>query len=155
MSGGAYEYVMGYYEKAYEYIDVAGLKQEWKEQWFDEKKLENIEEDALAKFCKYGKKLEESGGIQGYKYVGISYWGQDNDGADAYQMIFNINYAGKETLFDIIVSNHGVEYFSGDGSFQTDPLAQFAIWSEYLWQDYEGCYFDFNLKEYVYPNESN
>ena len=67
-------------------------------------------------------------------------------------MIFKIKYAGEETLFDIMVSNDGVEYFSGSGSFVTDPLAQFAIWSEYLWQDYEGCYFDPNLKEYVYPN---
>lgn len=143
----------GNYEKAYGYVDVAGLKQEWLEQWFDEEKLEHIEKDGLEKFCEYGEKLEESGGIQGYEYVGISLSGYENDGTPIYQMIFKINYAGEETLFDIMVSNDGIEFFSGSGSFKTDPLAQFAIWSEYLWQDYEGCYYDPDLNEYVYPNE--
>jgi len=46
------------------------------------------------------------------------------------------------------VSDDGVEHFSGGGSFVDDPLAQFSIWSEYLWQDYEGCYFDPELGEY-------
>ena len=143
----------GNYEKAYSYIDIAGLKQEWLKRWFDEEKLKNIEADGLAKFCELGAKLEEHGGIQGYEYVGISHYGHDNDGTPIYQMIFKVNYAGKETLFDIMVSNDGIEYFSGNGSFETDPLAQFAIWSEYLWQDYEGCYYDPDLNEYVYPNK--
>ncbi len=142
----------GDYEKAYTYINVEGLRQEWLEQWFDEKTLENMEEDALVKFCEFGENLERHGGIQGYQYVGISYSGE-NRNKDIYQLLFKIKYAGEETLFSIMVSNDGVEYFSGNGSFLTDPLAQFAIWSEYLWQSYEGCYFDPDLKEYVYPEQ--
>ena len=143
----------GNYEKAYKYIDIEGLKEEWLEQWFDEETLVNIQSDGLEKFCEYGRKVTEKGGISEYEYVGISLRGYENDGTPIYQMIFKIKYAGEETLFDIMVSNDGVEYFSGSGSFVTDLLAQFAIWSEYLWQDYEGCYFDPNLKEYVYPNK--
>lgn len=113
----------GDYEKAYQYIDIDGLKQEWLEQWFDEKKLENIQSDGLAKFCEYGAKVEENGGIQGYEYIGISLYAQDNDSTPIYQIIFKINYAGEETLFDIMVSDDGIEYFSGSESFITDPLA--------------------------------
>lgn len=142
----------GNYEKAYSYIDIKGIRQEWLDRWFDEEKLKNIVSDGLTVFCEYGEKLEKHGGIQGYKYVGISPYGEDNDGTPIYQMIFKINYAGKVTLFDIMVSDDGIEYFIGSGSFVTDPLAQFAIWSEYLWQYYEGCYYDPNLNEYIYPN---
>lgn len=143
----------GNYEKAYRYVDIDGLKQEWSERWFDEEKLENIQSDGLVKFCEYGKKVEEKGGISEYKYVGISLAGYDSNNAPFYQMVFKVMYNGEQTLFDVMVSDDGVEYFGGSGSFVTDPLAQFAIWSEYLWQDYEGCYYDPDLKEYVYLNK--
>lgn len=65
----------GDYEKAYKYIDIDGLKQEWLKQWFDEEKLVNIQSDGLAKFCEYGAKVEEKGGISGYEYTGISHYG--------------------------------------------------------------------------------
>ena len=143
----------GNYKKAYTYIDIAGLEQEWLDRWFDKKTLENIEADGLKKFCEYGEALEAHGGIAGYKYIGISYCGKEDDGTDIYQLAFKIKYAGEEAPFSIMVSNDGIEYFSGNGSFVTDPLAQFAIWSEYLWQSYEGCYYDPDLQEYVYPDE--
>ncbi|MBQ8559320.1 MAG: zf-HC2 domain-containing protein [Tyzzerella sp.] len=37
----------GDYEKAYQYIDIDGLKQEWLEQWFDEKNLKISSQTAL------------------------------------------------------------------------------------------------------------
>ena len=106
----------GNYEKAYQYIDIEGLKEEWLEQCFDEETLVNIQSDGLEKFCEYGRKVTEKGGISEYEYVGISLCGYENDGTPFYQMIFKIKYAGEETLFDIMVSNDGVEYFSGSGS---------------------------------------
>ena len=138
------------YTIAYNYLNIEGLKQEWLEEWFDEEKLANIEDDAMAKFCELGAKLDDAGGIDSYKYIGISFFGEDTDGMKVYQIVYKIQFAGKETLFHLYVSDDGVEYFISGGSFVDDPLAQFSIWSEYLWQDYKGCYFDPDLKEYVY-----
>lgn len=141
----------GNYTEAYKYIDIEGKKQEWLEEWFDEEKLVNMEEDGLAKFCEYGAKLEEIGGIQSYEYLGISLCAYDDE-LPIYRMFYKIQVAGKNVSFLINVSNDGIESFSGGGSFLNDPLAQFSIWSEYLWQDYAGCYFDPDLKQYVYYN---
>lgn len=138
------------YSLAYNYLDIAELKQEWLEEWFDEETLANIEDAALAKFCEMGVVLDDAGGIDSYNYVGISFHGEDHDGSKIYQIVYKIQFAGKETLFHVNVSEDGIESFHGGGSFVDDPLAQFSIWSEYLWQDYRGCYFDPELGEYVY-----
>lgn len=138
------------YALAYNYLDIAGLKQEWLEEWFDEETLVNMEDDALAKFCETGGRLDDAGGIDSYKYIGISFSGEETDGTKVYRIVYKIQFAGKETLVHLDVSEDGVERFNGGGSFVDDPLAQFSIWSEYLWQDYEGCYFDPELGEYVY-----
>lgn len=143
----------GDYEKAYTYMDIEGLKEEWLSRWFDEGKLTNMYSDGLAKFCEYGEKVERNGGISDYQYMGISHHSHEEDGTPVYQILFKIHYAGKEILFDVMVSDDGIEYFSGGGSFLISPLAQFSIWSEYLWQDYQGCYFDPELKEYVFPSD--
>lgn len=138
------------YSLAYNYLDIAELKQEWLEEWFDEETLANMEDKALAKFCEMGSVLDDAGGIDSYKYVGISFHGEESDGTRIYQIVYKIQFAGKETLFHVNVSEDGVESFHGGGSFVDDPLAQFSIWAEYLWQDYEGCYFDPEKGEYVY-----
>ena len=141
------------YSSAYNYLDIADLKTEWLEEWFDEETLSNMEDDAMAKFCEMGAVLDEAGGIENYKYVGISLIGEERDGSKIYQIVYKIQFAGKETLFHVKVSEDGIESFHGGGSFIDDPLAQFSIWAEYLWQDYEGCYFDPELGEYVYYDD--
>ena len=139
----------GNYEKAFDYINISGIKQEWAEEWFDDAILADIKTDGKNKFCEYGDKLEQSGGISGCKYVGISLCGERR-GEPIYRLVYSVRYADKDVLFDIIVSDDGVEYFGGGGSFVTDPLAQFSIWSEYLWQEYAGCFFDPDTGTYVY-----
>ena len=141
------------YTLAYNYLDIADLKEEWLAEWFDEETLANMEDDALAKFCEMGTILDAAGGIESYSYVGISLRAEDNDGTKIYRIVYKIQFAGKSTLFRVDVSEEGVEHFSGGGSFLDDPLAQFSIWAEYLWQDYEGCYFDPKLGEYVYYDD--
>jgi len=138
------------YTLAYNYLDIAELKKEWLEEWFDEETLDNMEEKALEKFYQMGGILDEAGGIESYQYVGISFIGEDGDGTKIYRIVYKIQFAGKQTLFYVDVSEEGVESFHGGGSFVDDPLAQFSIWSEYLWQDYENCYFDPELGAYVY-----
>jgi len=127
----------GDYEKAYKYIDVDGIKQEWlNDGTFDEEMLENIKSDGLAKFSEYGMKLEENGGILGYKYVGISLDSEKDDGTPVYQMIFKIDCGDYKRFIGVTVSNDGIDHIlvSDDNG---KPLAQFANWSYYLWQEYE------------------
>lgn len=143
----------GNYEKAYEYIDIDGLKKEWLSEWFEEDKLANIKEDGLAKFCEYANKVEQAGGIEKSEYIGISISSYKTDKMPVYKLVFKIRFSGKDKMFYVYVSSDGVENFSGEGSFLTDPLAQLSIWSEYLWQDYRGCYYDPELKEYVYSED--
>lgn len=140
----------GNYEKAYEYLDIGELKREWLDEWFEEEKLVNMEADGLAKFCEYGARVEAMGGIDSYEYIGISLAGSDMDGNAVYRLFFEIRISGETQTFQVDVSNDGIEGFFGGGSFLDDPLAQFSIWKEYLWQDYAGCYYDPGLKEYVY-----
>ena len=104
-------------------------------------------------FCAYGQKLEEAGGIGSYEYVGIHKCGFDEDDRVWYRLVFNIEVGDHWETFHMDVSQGGVGRFGGQGSFWDDPLAQFSLWSEYLWQDYEGCYFDADLKQYVYYEE--
>lgn len=131
-------------------MDIAELKQEWLEEQFDEETLANMEDDAISKFCELGARLDEAGGIERYQYIGISFSSEEADGTKVYQIVYKIPFAGKETLFYLYVSDDGVEYFIGGGSHVDDPLARFSIWSEYLWQDYAGCYFDPETGDYVY-----
>lgn len=138
------------YTLAYNYLDIADLKKEWLEEWFTEERLADMEGKALEKFCQMGSILDDAGGIESHKYVGISQIGEDWDGTKVYRIVYKIRFAGKETLFYVDVSEEGVERFHGGGSFVDDPLARFSIWSEYLWQDYEGCYFDPEKGAYVY-----
>lgn len=140
----------GNYTKAYQYINIDTLKQQWLEKWFDEETLENMEADGLAKFCEYGQKLEETGGIDRYEYIGITLCGQNFNGNSVYRLIYKVQLGSATQTFHIDVSQDGVDHIGSDTSFHDDPLAQFSIWSEYLWQDYEGCYFDPDLNEYVY-----
>lgn len=140
----------GDYEKAYEYIDVEEIREEWLRTWFDAERLSDLENDGRTKFCEYGQRLEEAGGIEDYEYVGITMCSFDSNGEKTYRLVYKITYDGKSEMIDIDASQNGIDSFGCQGSFWDNPLAQFSLWSEYLWQDYEGCYFDTDLKQYVY-----
>ena len=140
----------GNYEEAYECIDMDAIRERWLQTWFDEEKLVNLQSDGQEMFCDLGQKFEEAGGIDSYKYVGIHKGGIDEEGGVWYRLVFNIQAGDRSETFSVDVSQGGIDRFSGQGSFGDDPLAQFSIWSEYLWQEYEGCYFDPDLKQYVY-----
>ena len=139
----------GNYEKAYQYIDVGEIRERWLETWFDEDKLVNLQSDGQEVFCSLGQKLEDAGGIDSYEYVGIHNGGFSEHGGVFYQLVFNIKVGDHSELFSVDVFQGGVGRLGAQGSNE-DPLAQFSLWSEYLWQDYEGCYFDTDLKQYVY-----
>jgi len=142
----------GNYEKAYEYIDMEKKKQEWIEDWFEEEELANIKEEGLVKFCELGAKLEELGGIEEYRYSGKSIYSYQDEEQKipAYRLEYRILFNEKWQSFALYMSEGAVAHFGGGGSLWVDPLAAFSSWTEFLWQDYAGCYYDTELRQYVY-----
>ena len=141
----------GDYEKAYEYIDIECKKQQWLEKWFEEEDLVDIKEKGLEKFCEFGQKLEDAGGIEKYVYIEMYVVSRRDDGTQIYRMEYRVRYMNNRwDDFIVDVSEDGVSFFTNSESFLVDPLAALGAWGEYLWQDYQGCYYDPELKQYVY-----
>ncbi len=145
----------GEYEKCFEYFDVDGIKNRWLQDDFEEGELTDFESKAKEIFLKYAKKTEALGGIEKYSYIGMYHISSRGNGTPIYRVSFRIVFEGEYEVFCIDVSKNGVEKFTADGSFVTDPLAQFSIWPEYLWQHYQGCYYDPDLGDYVYKDKKN
>ena len=76
--------------------------------------------------------------------------GIDHRGSKVYQITYQIRFDGKDQRFLVDISANGICGLGGASGSIKDPLAQFCIWSEWLWQDYRGCYWDFDLQQYVY-----
>lgn len=110
----------------------------------EEEKLENMEEDARRVFCKSAELLKNAGGIEKPKLLAI------DEQLDRYVIYYTIEVNGKEQEFSMDATDRGIIGFAGDGSFIDDPVAHFGEWSEFLWQEYEGCYFDAETNQYVY-----
>lgn len=139
------------YERAFEFVYTDGLKEEWLQEWFTEAELVDFYDAAPAKFCEMAAELSEAGGIEAYEYIGCRLEGYDQyNGGDIYEYLYSVTVAGEEHSLSISVSDKGVCAFGCEGSFLTDPLARFGMWTEYLWQDYSGCYFDPESGQYVY-----
>ena len=143
----------GDYEEAFSYWDVESKKYEWLENHdFKMEDLVNFEEDALKKFSDLGEdKVESRGGIESFEYIGIAAsHGNDYRGNKVYEIAYRVKFDGKDQRFFVNISKNGVCGLCGADGFIQDPLVQFCMWSEWLWQDYQGCYWDFDLQQYVY-----
>ena len=144
----------GEYEKAFQYVSLDEKRNQWLQQWFTEDKMEHFEEDAKAKFVSLGEKLEQAGGIDEVKYLGIDVGGL-SDGAIYYLVRFSLVFDGVRYRVEVTVSDKGVTSLLAGGRLFGNPLEELSIWSEYLWQDYSGCYFDPEFGNYVYYDESH
>lgn len=144
----------GNYEKAFQYLNLEGRKNDWLELFFTEEEMANFEEDAKAKFLEMGEKLEQAGGIQQVQCLGIEVGGLD-EGATYYLVRFSLMFDETRCKVDVTVSNQGVISLLAGGQLFGNELQQFSIWSEYLWQDYAGCYFDPDSGDYVYYDKVN
>ena len=133
------------YEAAFHHLYLEPMKERWLSDWFEEEKLENIEEDAMRVFCESAILLNNAGGIENPKLLAI------DRQSDYYVIYYTIEINGKEAEFFMDVTDRGIIGFAGDGSFIDDPVAHLGAWSEFLWQEYEGCYFDSETKQYIYP----
>ncbi|MDE5698329.1 MAG: zf-HC2 domain-containing protein [Lachnospiraceae bacterium] len=134
----------GNYEAAFSHIDIAQIKEDWLDEWFDEETLENIEEDAQRVFCESASLLVDDGGITDYQFLGIA------KQIDSYKIYYSVIVNGTEQELSLYVNDQGIERFGGNGSFLDNPIAHFGQWSEYLWEEYEGCYFDPETMQYIY-----
>lgn len=142
----------GNYEKAFRYLDIEAKRQEWLQNWFDEEKLVNLETDGREKFCELGAKLEELGGIQSYEYIGVSFSGYHDRGVPCYDITYKIRFEDQESLMQISATNDGIIFFSCGTGYVLDTLSRFSRWSQLLWEDYQGCYYDQELKAYVFTD---
>ena len=133
------------YEAAFQHLYLEPMKESWLSDWFEEEKLENMEEDAMRVFCESATLLKNVGGIENPKFLAI------DELTDHCVIYYTIEVNGKEEEFFMDVTDRGIVGFYGHGSFIDDPVAHFGEWSEFLWQEYEGCYFDSETKQYIYP----
>ena len=65
-------------------------------------------------------------------------------------LYYTVIVDGQEQELLLNVADQGIIRFSNHGSFIYEPVAHFGQWSEYLWEEYEGCYFDPETKQYIY-----
>lgn len=79
--------------------------------------------------------------------------GNTFSGETYYRLSFSLEFEGMKTKMEVEVTNGGVLSYST--STEVPELNLLSMWSEYLWQDYRGCYFDPELGEYVYYDETN
>lgn len=134
----------GDYDAAFDHFYLDLKKTEWLERWFDEGKLANMDADAREIFYECASMLIEAGGLQNYEFLSI----EEQD--ECYYLRYNICVNDQIQNFVIIVTDKGITDIIADGSFLDDPMGRLAFWSEQLWEDYSGCYFDPDTKQYVY-----
>lgn len=134
----------GDYEGAFSYIDVEGVTEEWLEEFFDAETMANIKEDSLSVFCDAAVMLDDAGGIEEYQYIGIQKQPFN------YALYYTVLIDGEAHPVTVDVTDQGVGRFRCGGSFLDDPIAHLGMWPEYLWEDYEGCYYDPETGTYIY-----
>lgn len=128
----------GEYESAFQRLDLDSEKTFFLDEWFEEEDLVNFEEDAHRMFLESAQRFIDAGGIQEAKFLSVS----ANPGF--YQLHFTVIIDGAEEKMTLDVNDRGVMHFSGQYGFSTDPLSYFGGWSEWLWEEYQGCTFDPN-----------
>lgn len=134
----------GNYDAAFDHFYLEPKKSEWLERWFDEEKLANMDADARETFLTCASMLIEAGGLQDYEFLSVEE--QEN----CYYLRYNICVNDQLQEFVIIATDEGITSIIADGSFLDDPLGRLAFWSEQLWEDYSGCYFDPDTRQYIY-----
>lgn len=139
----------GDYEAAYRHMDVEELRERWLEHWiFDEETLANLEEDGLRIFLRSAQALKDAGNITEYQYNDS--WSYPYDGSTNF--MYTIYVDGEEYTYILEVRAGGIQSIWGID--RTTAPGQLTDWSENLWQDYKGCYFDWDTREYVWYEEN-
>ncbi len=127
----------GNYEYAYKYIDIETIRAEWEEDFFSAEELHDIQERGLEFFKEGCSGLREEG-VTDFRYLSVYAY------PDFYAFTYTITVGGKESTIQLDVTENGIIFIAcGNGSLvNPDALAKLRLWSEYLWEDYAGCYYD-------------
>ena len=104
---------------------------------------------ARAFFLDSARALEEAGGITAWRYLSIQRCG------GGYTVGYTVTAGGEDYSLSVDASDGGVWNFSGGSGYipEPDPITALDLWSEYLWQDYAGCYLDPETGRYVWDEE--
>ena len=144
----------GDYATAFSYCDVDAKRREWMESHgYTEAELTNLEADGLNKFCQQGEKLEDLGGIDACKLIMISELGYDGQGNEEYSLYYTVRFDGKDESFSFSITENGIWSMGAADGLLSHPLQLITIWGEWLWQDYNNCYWDLDAKTYVYYDQ--
>lgn len=128
---------------AYDRLDLAHKRQSWLADWFTEGQLTDLEADGRTAFLEAARPLQEAGGLERWRYLGI-----ENSG-ESYTLYFRIWIGGEAHLAQLQAGPGGIRSFGCEGSWRTDPFARLALWSEDLWQRYSGLVYDPDAGEYL------
>ena len=145
------------YTKAYAYWDVAGEKKDLlTDNRFTEEILMNFEADGLKKFCEGGEKLESMGGFESFEFVEVSEPSYANSyGTEDYSISYTIKFDGKEESFRVSVTKYGINHISAGDGLVRHPLSHLTLWVQWVVDDYNGRYYDFDLGQWVENNKGN
>ena len=148
--------VNGDYTKAYSYWDIAGEKKDLQNgNLFTEEELVNFEADGLKKFSDGGDKLEAMNGFASFEFVAISDPSYANSfGTEDYFITYKIMFDGKEESFCVNVTKYGINSISAGNGLIRHPLSHLTLWVQWVVDDYQGRYYDFDLGQWVENGKS-
>lgn len=143
--------VDGDYVKAYTYWDIEREKKDLLSgKLFVEEDLANFEADGLKKFCEGGDKLESMGGFESFEFVKISDPSYSNlYGTEDYIISYTVKFNGKEEVFGLSLTENGIDHISSGDGLIRHPLSHLTLWIQWVVDDYQGRYYDFDLGQWV------
>ena len=143
--------VEGNYSKAFTYWDLAGEKKDLMSgDLFTEADLVTFDEDGLEKFCQGGEKLESMGGFESFELVAISDPSYANIyGTESYIISYTVLFGGKSETFGVSISEYGISSLSSGNGLIRHPLSHLTLWIQWVIDDYQGRYYDFDLGKWV------
>ena len=128
----------GDYEKAFEYLDLRNTKQRWLEEGhIPAEELDHFEEDTKARFLALGEELEQAGGIQNVRYIGVNGYADHFVGDYEYEIWFAAEYKGVDRQIILWVTKDGVDSGHAELSL-TDPLEAMVSWNYTMYNQYTG-----------------
>jgi len=87
--------------------------------------------------------------------VEISDNGYDYRVNKKYGILYRVNFDGKYETLGVGVTENGIYHIGAADGLIAHPLSQLCLWGHWLYDDYLGRYYDYDLKEYVYYDKEN
>lgn len=149
--------VEGDYAKAYTYWDIEGEKKDLMSgKLFTDENLANFEADGQKKFCEGGEKLESMGGFESFEFVQISGPGYFNlYGTEDYFISYTVKFNGKDESFTVSLTENGIDSISSGNGLIRHPLSHLTLWVQWVVDDYQGRYYDFDQGKWVDVEKGN